>query len=162
MKAYKFNVCRKFRNAVFWIIVCGGSSFACQVLADEMSNSTAHRFDNWDRASDSELDQLRGGFVLPNGVNIDFSLERITSINDGRVSSLFFQLPDNFSLIQNGTLNQAPDLALSGFGSVIQNNLDNQIIRTVTDINIAISNLKNLDSNNSGMVFNNLILPNTQ
>ena len=133
-----------------------------QVLADEMSNSTAHRFDNWDRASDSELDQLRGGFVLPNGVNIDFSLERITSINDGRVSSLFFQLPDNFSLIQNGTLNQAPDLALSGFGSVIQNNLDNQIIRTVTDINIAISNLKNLDSNNSGMVFNNLILPNTQ
>jgi len=49
---------------------------------------------------------------------------------------------------------------MSGLGSVVQNNLDNQVIRTVTDVNIAVSHLKNLDLNNSGMIFNNFILPN--
>ena len=150
-------------NAAFWIVVLGSSSFACQVLADEMSNIAAHRFDNWERASDSELDQLRGGFVLPNGMNIDFSFMRIASINGEQVSSTSFQLPDSVPLIQNGMLNQAPGLALSGLGSVIQNNLDNQIIRTVTDVNIAVSNLKNLDLNGTGgMVFNSFILPNAR
>lgn len=161
MKTYKFNVHRKFINAVFWTAILGGSSFfACQALADESSNIAAHRFDNWERASDSELDQLRGGFVLPNGVNIDFSLEKITSLNGTVVSSSFFQLPGNVSLIQNGNMNQAPGLAISGVGSVIQNNLDNQTISTITNINIAVSHLKNFNLNNSGMVFNSLIQPN--
>lgn len=160
MKTYKFNVYRKLMKVALWIAVLGGSGFACQVLADEMSNISAQRFDNWSRASDSELDQLRGGFVLQNGTNIDFSLDRITSLNGSVVSSSFFQLPENASLFQNGTLNQVPYLAMSGLGSVIQNNVDNQVIRTVTDINIAISNLKGLDLNNSGAVFNNLIMPN--
>jgi len=158
VKTYKFNVYRKLMKAVLWIAVFGG--FACQVSADEMSSIAAQRFDNWDRASDSELDQLRGGFALPNGTNIDFSLDRITSLNGSVVSSSFFQLPENASLIQNGTLNQAPELAMTGLGSVIQNNVDNQVIRTVTDINIAVSNLKGLDLNSSGAVFNNLIMPN--
>lgn len=160
MKAYQFNVYRKFIKAVFCIVVWGGSGFACQVVADEISTIVGHRFDNWERASDSELDQLRGGFVLPNGVSIDFSLERMTSLNGAVVSSSFFQLPGNASLFQNGNMNQAQDLAMPVLGSVIQNNLDNQVISTVTDINIAVSNLKNLNSNSNGMVFNNLILPN--
>lgn len=161
MKAYKFNAYRKFMKAIFWIVMSGGSCFACQALADEVSDIADRRFDNnWARASDSELDQLRGGFVLPNGVNIDFNLERITSLNGAVVSSSLFQLPGNVSLIQNGNMNQAPDLAMTGLGSVIQNNLDNQVIKTVTDINIEVSNIKGLDLNNSGMVFNNLIQPN--
>lgn len=160
MKTYKFNVYRKLMKVVLWIAVFGGSGFVGQVLADEMSSISAQQFDNWDRASDSELDQLRGGFELPNGTNIDFSLDRITSLNGSVVSSSFFQLPENASLFQNGTLNQAPELAMTGLGSVIQNNVDNQVIRTVTDINIAVSNLKGLDLNNSGAVFSNLIQPN--
>ncbi|TAK61267.1 hypothetical protein [Methylobacter sp.] len=160
MKAYKFNVYRKLMKAVFWIVAWESVSYVGQVLADETSNIARHRFENWERASDSELDQLRGGFVLPNGMNIDFSLERISSLNGTVVSSSFFQLPENTLLSQNGTMNQALDLAGSGLSSVIQNNVDNQIIRTVTDINIVVSNLKNIDLNNSGMAFNNLILPN--
>jgi len=160
MKTYKFNVYRKLMKVALWIAVLGGSGFVGQVLADEMSSISAQQFDNWDRASDSELDQLRGGFALPNGTNIDFSLDRITSLNGSVVSSSFFQLPENASLFQNGTLNQAPELAMTGLGSVIQNNVDNQVIRTVTDINIAVSNLKGLDLNSSGAVFNNLIMPN--
>lgn len=160
MKPYKINVCRILVNPLLWLVVGVGSASAGQVLADEAPDNTPHRFENWARASDSELDQLRGGFVLPNGMNIDFSLERITSLNGTVVSSSFFQLSDNASLLQNGALNQSPELAGAGLSSVIQNNVDNQIIRTVTDINIAVSNLKNLNLNNSGLVFNNLIQPN--
>ena len=161
MKAYKFNVCRKLIKAVFWIAFCGCSGFAYQVSADEMANIADHRLDNWERASDSELDQLRGGFVLPNGMNVDFSLARLTTINGAVVSSSFFQLPGNVSSVQNGAaLNQFPNMAGTGLNSVIQNNLDNQRIQSLTDINIAVSHLKNLGLNNSGMFFNNYILPN--
>lgn len=159
MKAYQFNVYRKLKKAVIWI-AWGSFSFAGQVFADQTSSIAGQRFDNWERASDGELDQLRGGFVLPNGINIDFSLERISTLNGTVVSSSFFQLPENASLFQNGTMNQTPDLAGAGLSSVIQNNVDNQIIKTVTDINIAVSNLKNMNLNNNSMAFNNLILPN--
>ncbi|MGZ5008827.1 MAG: hypothetical protein ACXWE9_10145 [Methylobacter sp.] len=145
-------------NAGLWMAVFAG--FSCQVFADEVSGLARQRFDNWDRASDSELDQLRGGFVLPNGTSIDFSVDRMTSLNGAVISSSFFQSSSNTSLFQNGVINQAPELAMSALGNVIQNNIDNQVIKTVTDINIAVSNLKNIDLNNSGMVFNSLILPN--
>lgn len=146
---------------MLWAVLWCGAGFAGQVFADEMPNMTVQRFSNWERASDSELEQLRGGFILPNGLSIDFSLERIVSLNGAVVSSSFFQLPGNALLFQNGDLNQASDLVRAPLASVIQNSLDNQMIKTMTDINIAISNFKNLDLNNRGMVFNSLILPNT-
>lgn len=161
MKTYKSNFCRKFMKAGFWIAILGGSSFGCQAFANEISNIAPQSFNNWQRASDSELDQLRGGFVLSNGVSVDFSLDRIISLNGAVVSSSFFQLSGNASLFQNGALNQTPDLAgAAGLSSIIQNNLDNQDIRTMADINIVVGNLKNLDFSNNGMVFNSLILPN--
>jgi hypothetical protein len=156
MKPYKINIYRKLIRTLLGLSVWVGSSFSAQVLADE----TVLRFGHWERASDDELDQLRGGFVFPNGIIIDFSLERVTSLNGSVVSSSFFQLPENAALLQNGSLNQSPALAGDGLSSIIQNNLDNQIIRTVTEINIAVSNLKNSALNNGGMVFNDLIQPN--
>ncbi len=164
MKAYKFKVYGNFLQALRWIIIGVGLSFAYQALAVEVSNMAAAQFDNWERASDSELDQLRGGFVLPNGMNIDFSMARITSLNGVVISSSLLQLPSNtVSLIQSGTLNQSPDLVGIGLSPVIiQNNMDNQVIRNVTDINIGLSQLKSLSSNNSGMFFNNYILPNAR
>lgn len=160
MKPYKINVYRKLIRTLLGLIVWAGSSFSAQVLADETPDHTVLRFDHWERASDDELDQLRGGFVFPNGIIIDFSLERITSLNGSVVSSSFFQLPENAALLQNGSLNQSPASAGDGLSSIIQNNMDNQIIRTVTEINIAVSNLKNSALNNGGMVFNDLIQPN--
>jgi hypothetical protein len=161
VKPYQFNRYRKISEVLFWTVLWCSTGFAGPVFADEMSNVADHRFGNWERASDGELDQLRGGFVLPNGLSIDFSLERIVSLNGAVVSSSFFQLPGNALLFQNGNLNQASDLVRAPLASVIQNSLDNQMIKTMTDINIAVSNFKNLDLNNHGMVFNNLILPNT-
>ncbi len=137
------------------------SGFGCQVCADEISTISSQQFGGWDRVSDNELDRLRGGFVLSNGVSVDFNLDRITSLNGAVVSSSFFQTPGNLSLFQNGALNQASELSRSaGLGSIIQNNLDNQSISTINSINITVSHLNNFDLNNSGMVFNNLMLPN--
>ncbi|MGZ5012018.1 MAG: hypothetical protein ACXV74_13765 [Methylobacter sp.] len=159
MKAYKSSIFRQFVLAGFWIAVSVGPGV---LHADEIPGITAQQSDSWSRASDSELDQLRGGFALANGVNVDFSLDRVTYLNGALVASTFFQLPGNASLFQNGALNQAPGMTGPALGSVIQNNVDNQVIRNVTDINIAVSNLKNMDLNNRGMVFNNLILPNAR
>jgi len=158
MKTYKSSIYRKFMMAGLWITVLAGSG----VYADEPPGITDQPSDSWSRASDSELDQLRGGFALANGVNIDFSLERLTTLNGAVISSTSFRLPDDAFLFQNGGLNQAPVMTGSALNSVIQNNMDNQVIKNMTDINIAVSNLKNMDLNSRGMVFNNLILPNVR
>jgi hypothetical protein len=158
VKAYKSSIYRTFVMAGLWITVLVGPG----VYADETAGITDQPSDSWSRASDSELDQLRGGFALANGVNIDFSLERLTTLNGTVVSSTSFRLPDDAFLFQNGGLNQAPVMTGSALNSVIQNNMDNQVIKNMTDINIAVSNLKNMDLNSRGMVFNNLILPNAR
>jgi hypothetical protein len=147
-------------KAVLRIALYSVASAASQVLADTMPDLESQRFAQWERASDSELDQLRGGFVLPNGINIDFSIQRIISLNDEVVSSSFSQLPSNITLIQNGDLSQAPALVMSGLGSVIQNNLDNQTIKSLTNIDLTVSNIKNMQLNTGAMIFNSLIMSN--
>jgi hypothetical protein len=162
MKTYKSSVSRKLMHAVCLVVWSSSSFFVCQVLADDISNIYGNQLANWERASDAELEQLRGGFALANGVNIDFSLEKIISLNGVETFSSVFQLPENISLLQNGFQNQATTGIGSALGSAIQNNLDGQLIRTVNTINIEVSNLKNLDLNNSNMAFHNFILPNTR
>lgn len=133
-------------------------------MADGIAGSNeylADRFDNnWPRASDSELAQLRGGFLLPNGVNIDLSIEKIISLNGVETFSSFFQFPENGFLLQNGVGDLAPDLAASALNSIIQNNLDNQVISTINEINLEVSNLQNLDLNDGSRVFTDQVVPN--
>jgi hypothetical protein len=158
VKTYKSSLFRQGVLAGLWMSVLAGPG----VYADEIADIAEQPSDSWSRASDSELDKLRGGFVLANGVNIDFSLERLTTLNGAVVSSSSFRLPDDAFLFQNGGLNQAPVMTGSALNSVIQNNMDNQVIKNMTDINIAVSNLKSMELNNRDMVFNNLVLPNAR
>lgn len=133
-------------------------------MADGIAGSNeylADRFDNnWPRASDSELALLRGGFMLPNGINIDFSIEKIISLNGVETFSSFFQFPENGFLLQNGAGDLAPDLASAALNSIVQNNLDDQVISTINEINLEISNLQNLDLNDGSRVFTDQIVPN--
>jgi len=163
MNGFNFPDLKKCHNLFFRILLMICFTCAGQVTADEtVPRIYDGGYGHWNRASDSELDQQRGGFVLPNGVQIDFRLERITSINGMEIFNSLFQLPEKAFLVQNGSLNQSPELTGLGLGSVIQNNLDNQTIKNVTEINIAVSQLKNLDLNNNGAVFTNFIQPNAQ
>lgn len=117
-----------------------------------------HCYAAWERASDSELEQLRGGFALPNGINIDFNIARVSTINGLVVASTFFQLPETVRS-QNGAMNLAYSLAGLGLSSVIQNGADNQAIRTMTEINIAISHLTNMSLNNNIFALSTFIPP---
>jgi hypothetical protein len=90
---------------------------------------------------------------------INFSLEKVIYRNGVEIFTSFFELPKNIQLIQNGNLNVAKDLSSSILNSAIQNNLDNQVIRTVNTINIDISNLKNISFDISNTdAFKNIFL----
>ncbi|NOR71528.1 MAG: hypothetical protein GQ532_17890 [Methylomarinum sp.] len=114
----------------------------------------------WEKATDEELDALRGGFALANGVIIDFSFEKQVFQNGVESFSSYFEIPTNISLVQNGALNFVSGFSSSLLTSIIQNNLDNQIIRTINTINIDISNLSGINYNASAAeVFRGQILP---
>ena len=134
-------------------------SFSSTLLANEIDLQKKQFNKDWQIASNAELDSLRGGFTLPNGMVINFSLEKVIYRNGVEIFTSFFELPKNIQLIQNGNLNVAKDLSNSILNSAIQNNLDNQVIRTVNTINIDISNLKNIsfDISNSE-AFKNIFL----
>lgn len=145
MKAYRFNLYRKLPTAAVWLLI----GFTSQALASDLPTEADSSLTNWEVASDAELAELRGGFTLPNGMIIDFSLEKTIYLNGAKSFSSVFQLPNNIALSQNGLQNLSQILADSGLRSVIQNNLDNQIINSITEINIT---LRNLPSNISTLV----------
>lgn len=106
-------------------------------------------------ASDQELQEARAGLMLPNGVMIDFSWERSVAINGVERYASAFSLPKDFSLdrlrpspIGINANNIAPSESLAPNMSFIRNTLDNQLISNLTNINITVSHLRNLDLSN--------------
>jgi hypothetical protein len=106
----------------------------------------------------SALDEMRGGVQLANGMNIAIGLTRSASINGIEQYSSSLQLDDfragmgaatldgiGLNVVQNGTGNfVAPgvlDGLSAGFGTIIQNSLDNQEISTLSTFDIAISDV---------------------
>jgi hypothetical protein len=151
MKAYRFNRYRKLPAAAVWLLI----GFTSQAPASDLTAEADSPLANWKAASDAELAESRGGFTLPNGMIIDVSLEKTIYLNGKESFSSVFQLPSNVALSQSGLQNLSQILTDSGLHSVIQNNLDNQIINAITEINIT---LRNLPSNISTLVPG---LPNT-
>lgn len=139
------------------------ASMSNHIMAEKrIVEHDADHFNYWPRATDEELEQLRGGFILSNGVRIDLSLEKLVFLNDQAMHSSFFQLPKDGFLLQNGAENVVSDVVTPSLSSVIQNSLDDQVIRTVTEINIEVSNLQNLDLNNNSRVFTDFVVPGLQ
>ncbi|WP_305907627.1 hypothetical protein Q9L42_014860 [Methylomarinum sp. Ch1-1] len=159
MKAYKYRFFRikliKPAGVALLLSLLGSITFA---EADDGDYPESRIRPDWRKVSNAELDALRGGFALANGMVVDFSFEKIIYRNGVESFSSYLKLPENIPLIQNGSLNFAADLTHSMLNSVIQNNLDNQVIRTVNTINIDISNLKNINHDMAG-AFRNYILP---
>ena len=98
--------------------------------------------------SDSELQQLRGGFIASSGLQIDFSFEQRIMVNgEPQVHTLFRmgdgRLPEasvvNLGGDAGGTLINATPLH-----TVIQNDLDNQALHNARMVNIELSNARSL------------------
>jgi hypothetical protein len=100
-----------------------------------------------------QLQETRAGFILDNGVQIDFNVTRHSTIDElGPGVEVLTNLPQGLNqaslsqitAAQDGrntntrVISQTQDTAVF---SVIQNSLDNQVIRDVTTVNIDIKNL---------------------
>lgn len=108
--------------------------------------------------SDARLDAARGGFDLGNGLLASFGISRVIYVNGNLVAQTSVRIPDAghitsaqagalatasaARLIQNGPGNQIDPAALSRVGgTVIQNSLDNQRIKSVTTIDTTVNSL---------------------
>jgi hypothetical protein len=111
--------------------------------------------DAWQPLGNPELDTLRGGFVTSDGLKISFGLERVVQIDGALESKTVLNVTDLASpdqqvayqrsawdVIQNGTQNSAPVPSTSpiapGISTFVQNNLNDQLIRIATRVDIRI------------------------
>lgn len=109
---------------------------------------------NWEVVSLTELAELRGGFVTSLGREISIGIERAVVVNgeaqltytanfadySGNMSNHGNSAEDMVSIVQIGENNIVTEdvmHALSGgFSTLLQNSLDNQVIKNITTFNV--------------------------
>ena len=114
-----------------------------------------------DPVSELTLGSSRGGFTLPNGMIVDISFEKQIFQNGIETFYSYFQTPESLSLVKNGDLNIASELADTITQTVIQNNLDNQILQTINTIDVDIKNLNSIrQAYSKSDFYTQFVLPN--
>ncbi len=140
---------------------------ACRVLLTTLlagacgaaAASDAGGPESWTAVDADTLDEARGGFETPGGLNLSLGIERVVSINGEVMSRTSVALPDlatataeqlaqardalgSARLIQNGAGNFiATDLGLGNGGTLVQNTLDDQTIKTYTTISSTVNSM---------------------
>ena len=120
----------------------------------------------WPVASDGALDSVRGGFDVGNGLLASFGFQRLVYVNGSLAASTTLTIPDighmtpaqasalaalgRVNVIRNGSINTFDPsvLAQAGGATVIQNNLDNQNLQSLTTIDATVNGLDNFRSRN--------------
>ena len=116
---------------------------------------------------DSELENVRGGFDTGNGLVVSLGIERLVSINGNVVATTQFNIADMarmssaeaqiardalqpFQVVQNGPGNSFNADAMPQLMSalLIQNSVNDQLIRSQTTINTTVNTLAALKSIN--------------
>ena len=129
--------------------------------------ATAGPADDWTAVGEEQLDQMRGGFSTPAGLQLSLGIERLVSINGNIVSRTSFDIANlnhlsaeqlqqtrdalsSIKLIQNGSDNIYQAGAAPGAigGLVIQNTLNDQLIRSQTVISSTVNSASLLKSLN--------------
>lgn len=113
----------------------------------------------WAAVDTATLDEARGGFEMPGGLNISLGIERVVSVNGEVLSRTNVAIPDLASmnadqlmqarealgsarLIQIGGSNFAPnDLGLGNGATFVQNSLDHQAILAQTTISSTVNSM---------------------
>jgi len=118
------------------------SIIAIPVLVVFSANIAADSLGSWEKATDDELAEVRGGFMLANGVEVDFSFKRQILIDGEENYIMSYQLPKG-ALFDSVGLN---DLAQSNalLSSVIQNNIDNRVISNITTFDVGLSGAREI------------------
>jgi hypothetical protein len=121
----------------------------------------------WLAVSHRQLDTLRGGFNLGDGLMVSFGISRVAYINEQLVASTTLQFGDITRLsaqqaarlgrqlmlqpqiVQNGPGNALQEGAVSSpLTTVVQNTLSDQLVRTQTVINVSSNGLSALRNMN--------------
>ena len=121
----------------------------------------------WLAVSHRQLDTLRGGFNLGDGLMVSFGISRVAYINEQLVASTILQFGDITRLsaqqaarlgqqlmlqpqiVQNGPGNALQEGAVSSpLATVVQNTLSDQLVRTQTVINVSSNGLSALRNMN--------------
>lgn len=120
-------------------------------------------------ASDQELDSQRGGFIINDGLPISFGVIQASSIN-GELLAIntwngpqIDQIGGNVpTLIRNGQGNDfGPvrlDNVMPGGLTIIQNTLDQQVIRNMTIISAEVANSNVLSQTNLSLSLTNQMI----
>lgn len=137
------------------VVLVTMSGVALAVSSEDGDFEPPSETEEWHKVSDSNLAYTRGGFILPNGVVVDISFEKLLFRNGEETASSYFETADNQYLVNDGKLN-IPGLSNELFQSVIQNDLDNQTLQTINNINIDIKNLNNINLSPNASQFYNL------
>lgn len=136
-------------------------------LAGFGAPAAADPTDDWAPVNEDQLDQMRGGFTTPSGLTVSLGIERVVSINGSLVSRTNFDIADlnhlseeqarqtrdalsSVKLIQNGSDNiyQAGESTRVIGGVVIQNTLNDQLIRSQTVISATVNSVSLLKTLN--------------
>lgn len=120
------------------------------------------------------LQQLRGGFDLPSGLVVAFGIERAAYVNGALVANTRLNVPDLTNMtpgqaqqlqhmtrplvIQTGPGNRFDVAAALGAGTVIQNTLDGQHVRTLTTIDVEVGSLGLFQDLNSLSTLHNALI----
>lgn len=121
----------------------------------------------WEPVSEQQLEQARGGFTIPGGLELSLGIDRLVTINGDVVARTTLQIADlraisaeealrarealsATTLVQNGAGNVYTGDAISG--TFIQNSLSDQVIRSQTVISSTVNStslLKDINFNQS-------------
>lgn len=116
-------------------------------------------FDHMEPVSDAELSKMRGGFITPGGLIIDFAISTRTLVDNQVISDVTYNAEtlQNLSsgdelknLIQIGGNNSLAldELANNpNIGIVIQNSLDEKVIQQFSILDVTVENFTKFQAN---------------
>jgi hypothetical protein len=136
--------------SILWTLLCAASA-----LAEPAP-------DGWRQVDEATLSAARGGFDAGNGLLVSMSIDRLLSLNGSTVASSQLAVPDvaraaaggaglaSFQSFQAGAGNALlmPNTPMAGL--VLQNGVNDQLIRAQTTINATVNSLSMLKNLNFG------------
>lgn len=167
------------RNMLALCLVLGSAGIG---IGHAAAGKNAFQPEQWVAASNAQLEQLRGGFNIGQGLTVSFGFVRTVTVNGDVLNRSSFNIPDVTQItaeqaksvnsaitqagfaVQNGpgnelgsSLNTDPARQLPS-STVIQNSLNNQNIQTLTVINTGVNSLSLLKTLNTQVVLKEALL----
>ena len=157
------------------LVLLAGGAYASVGLG--AAEKPAFRADEWVAVSEQQLDSQRGGFDVGSGLAVSFGIIRTVMVNGDVVSKTSFNLPDvtqispeqariaSAAIADSGLVQIGPNNFVAagvrsdlGTGTLIQNSLNDQHIKTLTIINTGVNSLGLLKALNTQTVLNDALL----